>query len=462
MIVPMQKVTLFISAAYREAALEKLRSLGVVHVTPLQTPVSEDLTQLESELERVGRCQSILAEIPAAESEKNGTSASVVEKVLALDAERKQLLGKSEEKQALLDWFALWGKVSLRDVEELHTRGIFLHIYRTNRSVLANLPEDFHIEVLEDDKGQLRIALLGQSEEQRLDIKEELVPTETFEEVRAEWERIRNRRQEIDKELAGLASYSEDLAEYQSDLEKHREFARVASGMQAAEEICYLQGYCPDPKMSSLADAAEKEGWGLLSEEPGLDENPPTQLRMSRWSRIIKPVFEFLGTVPGYREFDISRYFLIFFSIFVAMIIGDAGYGAIFLLLSILAHRKSAKQGKPISLAIQLFYVLSICTVIWGAISGNWFGSIAIAGLPFFKTITIPQLATFPELFPELSVDPQQKVMLICFVIAIVHLGLANIINFINDFPRWKSFGHLGWFTIMAGLFLVVLISYWA
>ncbi len=194
-----------------------------------------------------------------------------------------------------------------------------------------------------------------------------------------------------------------------------------------------------------------------MSEEPEATDNPPTLLKMNKISRLIKPVFDFLGTVPGYREYDISQYFLVFFALFVAMIVGDAGYGSIFLLITFLAHRKSAKRGATLSLVIKLFYLLSICTIGWGTITGNWFGAVQIAALPLLKSLTIPQLATFPELFPDLTVNPQQKVMLVCFVVAVTQLGLANIMNFINNLPQVKALGNLGWFGVLVGVFLVVL-----
>ena len=39
------------------------------------------------------------------------------------------------------------------------------------------------------------------------------------------------------------------------------------------------------------------------------------------------PIFDFIGVRPGYREFDVSSWFLIFMTIFFAMIFGDGGYG---------------------------------------------------------------------------------------------------------------------------------------
>jgi V/A-type H+-transporting ATPase subunit I len=55
---------------------------------------------------------------------------------------------------------------------------------------------------------------------------------------------------------------------------------------------------------------------------------------------LISPVFKVIEVVPGYRELDISLWFLLFFSVFFGMLIGDAGYGLIYLVLTFWAQRK--------------------------------------------------------------------------------------------------------------------------
>ncbi len=460
MIVPMQKVTLFISARHKDAALRQLRKLGVVHIQHLKPPISDDISGLEARLNSIEKSLLIISTENQSVTDKTDESNDIqriVDEILALSSERQQIDGIIEEQESLLAWFERWGKISAADVETLKDKGIYIRLYNVYKNVLKNLPDDAIVEILHEDKNQVLLALLAETEDQRLELKEELIPREDYQSVTAELDRLTVRNEEIDKRMTRLAQYADQIQAHKQDMEKRLEFASVKSGMQDAKEITYLQGYCPEEKVENLVRASEKEGWGYLNEEPELTDNPPTLLKMSKWTSIIKPVFDFLGTVPGYREYDVSKYFLVFFSLFVAMIIGDAGYGAIFLLISIFAHYKSVKSGKPLPLAIKLFYVLSICTIAWGTITGNWFGAVQIAALPVFKAMTIPQLATFPELFPDLTVDPQQKVMFICFMIAVIQLGLANIINFVSEFPKLKSIAHLGWFLVIAGLFLVVL-----
>jgi V/A-type H+-transporting ATPase subunit I len=460
MITPMQKVTLFIITRHQVEALRQLRNLGVVHIQHLKPPVSDDVSQLESSLRAVEKSLGVIAmynQSSTAKIAKTADCQKMVTDVSTLAAEKQQLQSRIEEKSAILNWYDRWGIISENDILELQGKGVYLRLYGIERSVLKNLPEATFAEILKEDKNQLQIAFVAESEEVRLDLKEEQIPREEFQTVTVEVREMNSRVAEIERQLQQLAESTGLIRAYQQELEKQLEFTRVKSGMQDAEEITYVQGYCPADEVEQLFQAAAAEGWGILSEEPEETDNPPTLLKMNAVSRLIKPIFDFLGTVPGYREYDISQYFLIFFALFVAMIVGDAGYGSIFLVITFLAHRKSAKQGTPLPLFLKLLYLLSICTIGWGTITGNWFGAVQISSLPLLKALTIPQLATFPQLFPGLTVNTQEKVMLVCFVVAVTQLGLANIMNFINNLPQLKALGNLGWFGVLVGVFLVVL-----
>ena len=60
-----------------------------------------------------------------------------------------------------------------------------------------------------------------------------------------------------------------------------------------------------------------------------------------------------------------------FMTLFFAMIIGDAGYGLLLVLLAAALNIKS----KKCSDLNALIYVFGGATVVWGAITGTWFGS---------------------------------------------------------------------------------------
>jgi V/A-type H+-transporting ATPase subunit I len=167
-------------------------------------------------------------------------------------------------------------------------------------------------------------------------------------------------------------------------------------------------------------------------------------------------VFDILGTVPGYRENDVSTWFLLFFTLFFAMIIGDAGYGIIFLATAVLLHAKAKKANTM----VMLLYVLSIATIVWGSLTGTWFGSKEIlVAVPFLQTLVIPSISNYPELFGLTASTAQNTVMKFCFIIGTVQLSLACILNVIHKIPKKDlSFvADIGWLMDILALYFVVL-----
>ncbi|MCK5199237.1 MAG: V-type ATP synthase subunit I, partial [Spirochaetales bacterium] len=244
------------------------------------------------------------------------------------------------------------------------------------------------------------------------------------------------------------------LAELLADYNDEIEFESVYSGLSVDGSIAYLQGFMPIGNTELIKNEAASNGWAIMLREPEYEDHVPTLVRNSKVVRIIQPVFDFLGTIPGYREKDISFFFLIFFSIFFAMIIGDGGYGAIFLGISIYAGIKLKKKNGVVPDGIKLFAEMSFFTVIWGAISGTWFGSATIAEMPFFNTLIIEEIASF-------SNKPNARyIKHLTFIIGTVHLSIAHIWNFITmlkEKPIIKAFGQLGWLSMVLGLYFLVL-----
>ena len=91
--------------------------------------------------------------------------------------------------------------------------------------------------------------------------------------------------------------------------------------------------------------AAEKKFAWAAEDVAEDDDQIPTKLRFNKVSKLIEPVFDILGVLPGYREQDVSLWFFLFFTLFFAMIIGDGGYGVL-ILLGTIALRVKQKKGR--------------------------------------------------------------------------------------------------------------------
>ena len=171
---------------------------------------------------------------------------------------------------------------------------------------------------------------------------------------------------------------------------------------------------------------------------------------------MMKPLFDMLGTVPGYREYDISMWFLLFLALFFGMIIGDAAYGVIFLAIGVLLNIKT----KKLSNINLLLYVMSIATIAWGAVTGTWFGSEAAMKIPFFRAMVIPAIANYPAAFGVDSTAAQNAVMKFCFSIGMIQLSLACVMNIVR---KWKEkslafVADFAWLAMIISIYFLALM----
>lgn len=470
MIVKMKKVSVITLKTHREDTLEKLRGVGVVHVFTDHPDIDsgEHLREQKNDLERC------ISAIPPRErdtpekaaSRSSGGEASggeavdaaltIAQEVLQEADRLAQLEDERDRLELELERLAPWGSIDPAAIENLGTGGVELRLYEIPRDresdVLPTLPRPI---VLERSRARIRVAAfaLGESETFPDDIAAVSLPEQSTDQLQAT---LQEREEQIGAIKERLREHRDDLPLMEAALEQLEldlEFSRVASGMESDRMLEWVTGFVPHDQVSQVREAASKHGWGVVIRDPDPEERVPTQLRNPPPIRIIRPVFDLLGTVPGYRELDISFFFLIFFTVFFAMIIGDAGYGLILLAGTLYAVTRSLRAGRTIGGGLVLMVVLSTATVIWGAITGNWFGYAPFNELPVLRALVIPKIAIDNEASTEL-------IQYLCFIIGTVHLSIAHVWKFLRGLrerPRIAAFEQLGWLSMVLGLYYLVL-----
>jgi V/A-type H+-transporting ATPase subunit I len=261
------------------------------------------------------------------------------------------------------------------------------------------------------------------------------------------------RIEEIDEYFASLVPKRSLLQVARRKIDDVLTFLRVADTFETEKEISWINGFAPVDVVDSIRETAKTHGWGLAIRDPSADEQVPTKITNPKPIGIIRPVFDLLGTVPGYREMDISFFFLVFFVIFFAIIFGDGGYGLLLLLGTGFVAIKGRLQGQKLGPGTALMLVLSSATIIWGAITGNWFGYAAFGQLPVLNRLVIPGISIESEQSTEI-------IKYMCFVIGTVHLSIAHIWGFIRAFqkrPRIVALAQLGWLSMVLGLYYLIL-----
>ena len=137
------------------------------------------------------------------------------------------------------------------------------------------------------------------------------------------------------------------------------------------------------------------------------------------------------------------------------MIIGDAGYGCLILIATIALVAKT----KKFNTTTYLLLVLSIATIVWGAVTGTWFGMEKAMHVPFLKALVIPQFANYPEYFGVSAVTQQNAIMKFSFTIGAIQMALGSLISIKKKLSEknlsWVA--DLGWLVAVIGMYLLSL-----
>ncbi len=446
MIVKMKKTALICLLSDKEAALDKLQELGIMHTEMTQLVESRErpaLEQLTGKVDNIiGMLQSLGDGKKKAECKLSGKE--VYEKASELAAKRAEIEKQLDKLQRDQDSLNPWGDFSRKLLTDLRSKGVNVYLCSGTKEDIGKLPEGTVYEVIRAGKNRIYFAVISETELDEGALPLAVLPDDiSLKQAEDEIEKCRKNLEDIRKELIGLETGLPQLREYKEEIDEELDFFRVRDGMGGEGVFAYIKGFVPVPEIDKLTASAKEHGWALLIQDPTHDDPPPTLIKTPKIFNIAKPIFNFIGIAPGYYENDVSVVFLIFFTIFFGMIVGDAAYGVIFLILSLIC-KWVFRKNKAARLPINLFIVLSVTTIVWGALTGTFFG------LP---QNTIPD---FMQGFNKLS-NPDIKdknIQFLCFLIAAIHLSFARTWKGILQW-NWRSPGQLGWAIIIWGNFLL-------
>ncbi len=433
MIVPMQKVTLLCLEKDQEHTLRTLQDVGVLHLHHVRAPESPELEKAHNRLEHLQGALELLGDAGHHGSPDGREAADVADDIWSLHRRRHEVDQELERLETLRRRYLPFGRVDPESIRPLADRGIQVRLFRQSADLPLPEVSDGIVDVCRDDGKQVWFTVIERGPASDIEAEEIPLPDRSTGAMTAEIDRLRADRQGIARDLAELRREKPTLLAERDRQRDLVQFLEAREGMGGREQLTYLQGYCPRDKVEALRTEAAHNGWGLLLQEPAPDEKVPTLLRNPSWVKPIKPVFDFINVVPGYREVDISAVFLVFFSLFFAMIVGDAGYGALYLVGTLLLWKKM--PGRMAALML----IMSVATMVWGLLTANIFG--------------VERWTDIREVIQVEWLMDESNIMLLCFLIGAVQLTIAHAWNAIRVINSTRALAQLGWICTTWGMF---------
>lgn len=441
MIEKMTKYSFILMNEDKEKFIEQLSELGVMDITRAKKPMDERSTRIYSD------ALSIKQQMAELEAETSDELRSLQTKL-------------AEARRRFADALA-WGEFSTESLADLASKGVNVRFHRAPlKKYDPSWAGQVALEVISEDKAAVYFATVtvpGEELPAAIAATEVVKPSESVVEAQSE---IDSLEAAADKELASIREAKErELPRlkklYDSRLNQlDRYFASSAAASAAEDKLTVLVGFAPcteDERLKAELDATDAF-W--MSEPAAEDDNPPIKLRNNWFSRKFECITGMYG-MPVYGEFDPTPIISIFFLLFFAMCMGDAGYGLILLLFGVALNKKWVKIGMFDGLGTLISF-LGAATLVVGLVLGTAFG------VNLTEVSWVPQGLKNIMLVGKFPGTDYDYPMVLSVLIGIVHLCLAMSVKAILYTKRFgfkETISTWGWLLlILGGIAIVVLM----
>lgn len=243
---------------------------------------------------------------------------------------------------------------------------------------------------------------------------------------------------EMNKELAELEAKKEELTEEIRKAAPHREELKLCADRlltitgeaEHAERLLYtessftFEGWFPAEKEKDLEDLLSRFDCAWETADPTPEEieesKVPISLKNNPVTKPLTMVTE-MYSLPSYNGLDPNPFLMPTFALFFGIMFADIGYG-LMLIAAGLVIKYKVHARTTVGYMGGIAIICGIACIIFGAITGTFFGDI------------IPQVAAFfgGSAAMPLLIDPLKDpmtILVICLGIGIVHMLLAVVIN---------------------------------
>jgi V/A-type H+-transporting ATPase subunit I len=193
---------------------------------------------------------------------------------------------------------------------------------------------------------------------------------------------LTKRLYEVDEKTAALESdiraFSNGLPFLQSGLvdllnEFHLSLTKHDAETLFGNAMFAIEAWVPETKVKALLGLLS--GLDVCCEEISIESHDqiPTCMENKGIGKIGEDIVNVYDT-PSHTDRDPSKWVLIFFALFFAMIVADAGYGLIYLLIALFFKYKFPNMNATGRRFIKLVFILASATIVWGAATGAFLG----------------------------------------------------------------------------------------
>jgi len=427
MIEKMTRYSFILLNGDKEGFLGDLRELGVMDIRRSLKPVDERSGELLQQIE------DIKAEIKLIDKGEDAHLASLL-------SERKALAQEAENVLA-------WGEYDRQALESLE--GVSVKYYCTDlKRFDPAWAESYPLEVIFQNEKKVWFVVLNSED---FPVKDIPAPARTYAEVQEEIlaadDRIKSYKAHLEDRKGEIPGLEERKLALTNELNMY--LATIAGEVTAEDSLCVFEGFAPTDQDEALKEKLDSMPVVYFQDAAQKEDKPPIKLKNNSFSKNFE-VFTGMYGLPAYDEFDPTVFLSIFYLLFFAMCMGDAGYGILLMLIAL------ALKGKPSGLGklYKLIFILGAGTFVVGLFLGSFFG------------INLTEVSWIPDAVKKCMVTGEvagySAQMVLSLIIGVLHISLAMIVKSVWTVRRQglkNSLSTIGWTLLIVGTVITATIT---
>ena len=434
--------------------LGRMQELGVMDITRSTKPATADSKQLFEQIAEYKSALRILSderkqaaaqkkELPPMEA---CDAAVAVEKCHVLKKEiaetKAEILQLKSDFQEALPWGAFTEDSILR-IKQLGLTPCFVTI--PTRKFDPSIKEQYAVQIVsQTPEKTFAVILLSKGERLKGKFKTVDTPKISADRIEAGIAEKEKALKDKSNSLLSLSSAITSIETETSALASRADLLLAGESAQKKAEntVEVFTGFAPKESEARVKEVldAEEAGVYYIAEDAKVEDNPPIALKNNRFTRMFSVLTDMYGR-PAYNEFDPTPYISVFFLLFFALCMGDAGYGILLIIIAFML-----KKAKGAASFAPLVMTLGIATVVVGFLLHTFFG------------IDLSQVSWIPDGAKKFMITGKiagyDAQMVLSLIIGVVHICIAMLVKAVYAVKKngWgSSFGVIGWTLLIVG-----------
>ena len=472
MVDKMMKYSFILLSGETEGFLEKLQELGVVDVTRSARPVDDNSARM---LDDAAAAKRIITKLEGINYDKEADKDAITKAAAVSVLDNNLTEGAQKSFVELMELEAArnaaekemrsrlpWGDFDKARLDSLDALGYTVRYYMVPaKKYSEDWAQLYPLEVICQDKANVWfVTICPKGEEYALPVDPVTAPEGSWKQSEDEIKELNAR---IINTKGALLKYKESIPVIESaykkglvDLDMY--LAKASTESAADNMLNVLEGFAPVENDGLLCSSFDEMGVLYIKEDAKEEDNPPIRLKNNRFVKMFESLTGMYG-MPDYGEYDPTPVVSIFFLLFFAMCLGDAGYGLVLILVGLALNKGWLKISMFDGLG-SLIATLGAATAVVGGALGTFFGMSIINLVPDGTAVKSYYEFVGSNIPTPMGELPFQ--MLLALGIGVFHICLAMIIKAVGYTKRFgikENIATWGWLILIVGGLIVALLG---